>query len=131
MFGVETGTSVAQLEMEDVSSVGVFSYSTKCGTRAHGLAFANRDSGESRIDGDVGTVTYHDNVGAAILEDGADGAVEHGSCGTPLLTADVYTLIVERDIAESGNGVVAIVTHHAVAACDGHRKPSLVADEVA
>ena len=130
MFGVEASTFLTELEVEDVTSIGVLSDGSEGVFGLDGLTFADRDGRETRIDGDVGAVTEHDDVGAAILEDGADSAIEDGTGGTTLLTTDVDALVVEGDVAESCHGVVAVVAHHAVTACDRHRKTTFVACKV-
>ena len=76
-------------------------------------------------------MTEHDYVGASILEHGADGAVEDGSCRTAFLAANVNAFVVERDIVQSCHRIVSVVAYDAVAARDGHGEPPLVVGEVA
>ncbi len=88
------------------------------------------DATEIAVDGDVAAVAHHDRHGAAEAEHGTDLAVENATGLGSGLAADVDALVVEGDILQTFDIVLAKVADNAVGAGDGHGQTAAVALEV-
>ena len=120
-FGVELVFFLAELEVEDSAIVvgGIAEDGTENLLGGYIIALLNIGLREVTIDGDVGAVANEDIEESVELEDSSHLAVEDGTSLGSGLTLNVYTLIVEGNIAQASYIVLSVTAYDDVGTRDG------------
>ena len=115
-FRVKLGGFFAKLELKDI----VLAYGSEDLTCADALPLADADRPQVAIDGDIGTMTNHDEILSAIAIDGTDFAVVDATGLTAGRAFDVDAFVVEFDVAESFHLVLSEVADNLIRSGNGH-----------
>ena len=97
-LGIEQGSLLAELEVEDVLTCAVVGHSAQKVASLHFLALVNDDGREVAIDRDVTAVTHEHVLHTAKGENSRNFAVEDGSCTRSRTTYIVCAFVVEHNV---------------------------------